>query len=121
PEPAPTNLPASLTSLVGRKAEIAQVQALLRSPARLVTLVGPGGIGKTRLALEAAGGLGDAFQDGVCFVPLAAISDPALVPSALAQTLGVQETPGRSLLEAVHDYLRPRQQLLVLDNFEQIL
>src|SRR5690349_14188700 len=94
------NLPAQLTSFVGRAAELARVCELLRSAeVRLLTLTGPPGTGKTRLSLEVAGALPAAFPDGVFFVELAAIGDPALVASTVAGTLGVTETAGRSLVE----------------------
>jgi predicted ATPase/class 3 adenylate cyclase len=117
-----TNLPAQPTALIGREREVATVGALLRRPdARLVTLTGPGGVGKTRLALQVAAELLDAFADGAYFVNLAPISDPALVAATIAQTLGVREQSGRSLLDSLQAYLRDRQMLLVLDNFEQVL
>jgi len=118
--PVPQHLPAPLTSFVGRERELAAVARLLGT-ARLVTLTGPGGVGKTRLALEAAAGLRDAFGDGVCFVALAPIGDPGLVFATAAQTLGVGDPGGRPPLEAVAAHLRHRQLLLVLDNFEQVL
>jgi predicted ATPase len=86
------NLPAQLTSLIGREQEIRAVCSLLRQPeVRLVTLTGPGGVGKTRLALQVAADLLDEFADGICFVPLAPISDPDLVPPTVAQMLGLKE------------------------------
>jgi predicted ATPase len=88
---------------------------------RLVTLTGPGGTGKTRLGLQVAAELLDEFADGVYFVNLAPISDPELVISTIAQTLGVPESGGRPLLDSVKSYLREKQLLLVLDNFEQVL
>src|SRR5579864_6988112 len=92
------NLPAQLTPLIGREQEIQAVCSLLRQPeVRLVTLTGPGGVGKTRLALQVAADLLDAFADGVCFVPLAPISDPDLVPSTVAQMLGLKEPSDQSL------------------------
>lgn len=118
----PTNLPAPATSFVGRKQEVEGVRELLREPAvRLVTLTGPGGTGKTRLGLQVAAGLLDELDDGVCFVPLAAISDPQLVASAVTEALKVRENPGRTVEDTLTEYLRPRQMLLVLDNFEQVL
>ena len=119
-------LPSPLTSFVGREREVAAVRARLRDPGvRLLTLTGPGGVGKTRLALEAARGLLAApdapFAHGVVFVDLAPTADPALVPAAVAQTLGVREGGGRSLGDALALALRDTRRLLVLDNFEHLL
>ncbi|HZG68439.1 MAG TPA: BTAD domain-containing putative transcriptional regulator, partial [Herpetosiphonaceae bacterium] len=120
PPHPPHNLPAQTTPLVGREADLARLSDLLLQPAhRLITLTGPGGIGKTRLALQAADVLDD-FDDGVCFVALAPVVDPALVIPAVAQALGVQESSGQPLLASVKVHLRARQLLLVLDNFEQV-
>ncbi len=116
------NLPVQQTPLIGRDGEIASVVALLRrSAVRLLTLSGPGGVGKTRLALQVAAELLDDFADGVYFVELAPLTDPELVVSTIAQTLGVRESADRSLLAALKDYSRDKQLLLVLDNFEQVL
>jgi predicted ATPase/class 3 adenylate cyclase len=118
----PTNLPLAATPMVGRERQLTDVCALLRSDdVRLLTLTGPPGTGKTRLALQAAASLLAGFRDGVFFVPLASVSHPALVVQAVAQSLGVTEAGGRGLLEALQEYLRDRQLLLVLDNFEQLL
>jgi predicted ATPase/class 3 adenylate cyclase len=117
----PHNLPTHPTALLGRKRELAEVRELFEDGARLVTLTGPGGTGKTRLGLQVAADLLDHYPDGVFFVPLAPISDPNLVISAVAQILGLRETGGRSLSETVTSSLRERQLLLLLDNFEQIL
>jgi len=115
------NLPANPTPFIGREAEVQAVCDLLRREGvRLVTLTGPGGIGKTRLALQAAAELLDDFRDGVYFVALAPIRDPALVPAAVAQVLGVKELGDRPLLEVLKHWLHDRQALLVLDNFEQV-
>ena len=114
-------LPAPSSPLVGRADELRQVAALLQEEGvRLVTLTGPGGTGKTRLALELAARLEDRFADGAVFVPLAAIGDADLVPSALAQSLDVAETPGVPLLESLADALRRRDLLLVADNLEHV-
>jgi predicted ATPase/class 3 adenylate cyclase len=116
----PSNLPAPLTSFVGRSGELARVRGLLGT-GRLLTLTGAGGTGKTRLALEAAGQQIPEFPGGVFFVELAPIEDPDLVASAIAQALGVREEPARPILDTLKDDLAERQLLLLLDNFEQIL
>jgi predicted ATPase len=113
-------LPASATPLVDREDEIAAVQDLVvRQGARLVTLTGPGGVGKSRLALKAARGLGPRFADGVRFVDLAPVESADLVPAAIAAGLGLSTSGGR-LLTDVLSYLRAKRVLLVLDNFEQV-
>ena len=117
----PTNLPAPLTSFVGREREVGRVTELL-DRSRLVTLTGPGGTGKTRLAVEAARRLLEGFPDGVFFVDLSPISDPRLVPDTIASALRFpQESSGRPILEILTDHLRDRTVLLVIDNFEQVL
>src|SRR5215216_756370 len=116
------NLPAQPTPLVGRERELEEVLALLRrSYVRLLTFTGPGGTGKTRLGLQAAAELTDEFEDGVFFVALAAIADPTLVAPAIARTLGLTESGNQPQEELLEGYLRERQVLLVLDNFEQVL
>jgi predicted ATPase/class 3 adenylate cyclase len=121
-ESHPNNLPLQPTPLVGRKKEVEEVEELLCSEeVRLLTLTGPGGIGKTRLALQVGADLLEEFSDGVFFVALATITDPELVPSAIAEPLGVRESREQSLLETLTSYLREKCLLLVLDNFEQIL
>jgi predicted ATPase len=118
---AQNNLPAQLTPFIGREMEEAAVCSLLRRPqVRLLTLTGTGGVGKTRLAFQVAADLLEVFADGAYFVSLAPISDPNLVLPAIAQTLDLKETPDRSPLEHLKAYLRTKQLLLLLDNFEQV-
>lgn len=119
PKPA-DNLPLQLTSFVGREREMAEVEGLVEG-ARLVALTGPGGCGKTRMALEVAGNLVECFEDGVWLVELASLSDPALVPRAIASVLDVREQPGKSLAHTLSEYLQPRKILLVLDNCEHLV
>jgi predicted ATPase/class 3 adenylate cyclase len=115
----PNNLPAQLTSFVGREEEIEEVKSLL-DRTRLLTLTGPGGTGKTRLAIQVASAMLTDYRDGSFFVDLSSVTDPALVPSALARALDVAEAPGRPMLDIVKDHLRDREMLLVVDNFEQV-
>ncbi len=115
-----TNLPELLTSFVGRERELAEIKQHLPT-LRLLTLTGMGGIGKTRLAHQAAAEMLDAYRDGVWFVDLAPLVDPALVPSAAAQVLQVKEAPAQSLLDALCNHLRTRETLVILDNCEQVL
>jgi predicted ATPase/class 3 adenylate cyclase/DNA-binding CsgD family transcriptional regulator len=118
----PNNLPVQLTPLIGRGQEVAAVQQLLqREDVRLVTLTGPGGTGKTRLGLQVAAELCDLFPDGVYFVNLAPLSDPAFVVLTIAQTLGIREVVGQPLLEHLKGELQQKQLLLMLDNFEQVV
>src|SRR6266576_3575493 len=114
------NLPYQLTSFVGREQEIARLKELVATN-RLVTLTGTGGAGKTRLAIEVASQLVDAFPDGVWLVDLAALSDPRLVPKAVAQAFALNEQPTRPVIETLSDYLASKKLLLVLDNVERLL
>ena len=116
----PSNLPGEVTSFVGRVEEIEAVRADLVA-SRIVTLTGPGGSGKTRLALAVARDVRDRYPHGVWFVDLAALRDPSLVEAAIAATLGVRESPERAIGDALHAHLRDRTALLVLDNLEQLL
>jgi predicted ATPase/class 3 adenylate cyclase len=116
------NLPLQPTPLIGREKEVAEVCDLLGAEAtRLLTLTGPGGIGKTRLALQAAADLLDEFPDGTYFVQLATLTEAELFISAVAETLGVREIGEQPLDETLKDYLHERRLLLLLDNFEQVL
>jgi predicted ATPase/class 3 adenylate cyclase/DNA-binding CsgD family transcriptional regulator len=118
----PNNLPIQPTALIGREKEMTAVERLLcREDVRLVTLTGPGGIGKTRMALQVAAELSDRFPDGVYFVNLAPTSDPEFVVSLIAQTLLVKEIAGQPLLDLLRAYLREKHLLLLLDNFEQVV
>jgi predicted ATPase/class 3 adenylate cyclase len=116
-----TNLPIQPTLLVGRDYEVKAAAAFLRGETRLLTLTGPGGVGKTRLSLQVGAELLDDFADGVYVVNLSAVSDPALVPTTIAQTLRVVESDAQPPLETLKRWLKDRHILLILDNFEQIL
>jgi predicted ATPase/class 3 adenylate cyclase len=118
----PNNLPTQLTTLVGRQHEIAVArELLLERNVRLVTLTGPGGVGKTHLALQIAADLLDDFRDGAFWIPLATVVDASLLLSAIATTVGVRELQGVSLQESVVSALRDKHMLLVLDNAEHVL
>jgi len=115
-------LPVPPTQLIGREQEMARVTTLLRGDrARLLTLIGPAGVGKTHLALEIAHRIRSDYKDGVVFVPLAATSDASLVLSQMAQTLNIRESAGTSLSRQIADFLAKKHLLLVLDNFEQVI
>ncbi len=123
------NLPVQFTSFIGREKELAEIQRLLipslsaaqAEGVRLLTLTGPGGTGKTRLALQAATHLLDRFPDGVWWIELALLSDHALVPQTLAAVLGVREEPSYPLTRTLIEYLRPKTLLLLLDNCEHLI
>src|SRR5260370_709450 len=116
----PGPLPLLLSSFIGREREIVEVkQALVRH--RLLTLTGTGGCGKTRLSLEVAAGLVEAFEDHVWLIGLVALSEPSLVPQLVASTRGLLEQPERALTDTITDFLRPRRALLVLDNCEHLI
>jgi predicted ATPase/class 3 adenylate cyclase len=117
---SPNNLPLQLTSFVGRAQELDEVKQLL-AEGRFLTLTGPAGSGKTRLALQVASDLRERYPAGVFFVGLATVRDPKLVASAIAQALGIAEIAGRSVVESLKDYLRSKSMLLLLDNFEQVM
>jgi DNA-binding SARP family transcriptional activator len=121
PEKPPIKLPATVTSFIGRQGEVEECLELLRDESvRLLTLTGTGGIGKTRLAREVAGGLGEDFRDGVFFVGLARLTDPDLVADTIARTLELSEG-GEPVEVELKRFLSERELLLVIDNFEQLL
>jgi predicted ATPase/class 3 adenylate cyclase/DNA-binding XRE family transcriptional regulator len=116
------NLPAQATALIGRQRELALlVDQLMRPDVRLVTLTGPGGTGKTRLALQAAAEVSDRFAHGVWFIDLAPVTESNLVVAAIARTLGIRELGGQSLTATLREALREQELLLLLDNFEQVV
>jgi predicted ATPase/DNA-binding SARP family transcriptional activator len=120
-----TNLPVPITSFIGRERDIETIKQLLnpssQSGARLLTLTGPGGAGKTRLAIRVTGDLAQSAPERVCWIELAALTDPALVATTTAKTLGLRELPGQPIIETLVDHLRLRQMLLILDNCEHLI
>ena len=119
-EALPNNLPLQLTSFVGRERELAEAKELL-GKTRLLTLLGMGGLGKTRLSLQIGADLLDEYPDGVWFLDLAPITDPSLVPSEAAQVLGVREEPGKPLLQTLTAHLKSRKLLVIVDNCEHLM
>ena len=117
---SPGNLRAATTSFIGRESEVAELQAVVKAH-RLVTLTGVGGVGKTRLAIEVASRLADEYPDGVWFFELAAVTDPAAIPDAVAAALGITQQPGKTVSESVAAALEGRVRLLVIDNCEHVL
>ncbi|HZC91110.1 MAG TPA: NB-ARC domain-containing protein, partial [Mycobacterium sp.] len=117
---SPGNVRPAVTSFIGREGEVAELRTALKAH-RLVTLTGVGGVGKTRLALEVAGRLVDEFPDGVWFFELAAVTDPAAVPDAVAAVLGIIQQPDKTVTESVASALEGRMRLLVFDNCEHVV
>jgi predicted ATPase/class 3 adenylate cyclase len=117
----PNNLPVQMTNFIGREKEIAEIKGILLDGARLLTLTGPGGTGKTRLALQTAAEILTEFGDGAYFVDLAPLTDPDLVLSTIAEAIGVTEDTGRPLHESLEIHLKEKELLLLLDNFEQVV
>ena len=123
-EPRPSNLPVQRTAFIGREREVTALREMMgRDDVRLVTLTGPGGIGKTRLALQVAGEIAGQFPSGVCFVSLSVVGEPGLIASTIAQAAGVPETGNQSAQESMKDHLGGLEQpmLLLLDNFEHLV
>jgi len=119
--PVAEPLPVPLTPLLGRQAEVAEVCTLMRRPdVRLVTLAGPGGVGKTRLALDVAANLAEDFASGVAFVSLAPVADAGLIETVLARAVGIKDAGPRPLRERLHEALRTQHLLLVIDSFEHL-
>jgi len=115
-----SNLPTQVTSFIGRADEIAELAKLMQTT-RLITLLGPGGIGKTRLALEIAQRIQTDFAEGVWWVELASITDPQAVLISIIQVLKIEDRPSKPILQVLQDHLRDKQLLLILDNLEQVL
>ncbi|MEA2447232.1 MAG: hypothetical protein QOK47_869 [Actinomycetota bacterium] len=119
---AGTPVPTTFDAIVGRDREIKDLEELILDPhVPLVTLTGPGGIGKSRLSLEVARDLQDHFKDGAYLVPLEAVTDPHLVVPTILHSIGLQESGGSSALVTLCEYLKPREMLLLVDNFEQVI
>jgi predicted ATPase/transcriptional regulator with XRE-family HTH domain len=121
PAPPAGEPPVARTSLVGRERELSDIEEFLGGGVRLLTLTGTGGVGKSRLALEAARRLDRLFADGVAFVGLASLNDASLIIPTIAQALGLRETEGKSARQALHSYFKEKRFLLVLDNLEHLL
>ena len=122
PEEPPSDLPSPLTELIGRDDDVAEIERMLRQPAlRMLTLTGPGGIGKSRLAIEAARRVEDEYDGGVVFVDLTPVHDPQLVVNAVAAALGVRDTGDVPLVDKIETAVRTRRLLLILDNVEQVV
>src|SRR5206468_11788537 len=119
-EATPNNLPQQVTSFTGRERELAEIKELLYGT-RLLTLLGMGGLGKTRLSLQIAADVLEKYPDGVWFVDLAPIKDPSLVPNAAAQVLGIHEEAGKQLTQTLCAHVREHKLLLVLDNCEHLM
>src|ERR1700692_1846948 len=122
--PRINTLPNQATAFIGREREVAAVkELLLREDVRVVTLTGPGGIGKTRLALQVASEVSERFDAGICFIPLAAVSDTSLIPSIIAQGCGIRETGRPVSIQSLKEYLQDSHShlLLFFDNFENML
>lgn len=118
----PTNLPAPPTAFVGRERELAEITTLLRRPdVRLITMTGPGGSGKTRLSIKVGSAMLDEFAAGVYFVPLSSSTTPAMVATAIGQSLGLKENANQAPLDALKEHLSDKHMLLMLDNFEQVM
>ncbi len=120
PREARSNLPAPLTSFIGREKELGDIMRLLKNQ-RLLTLVGPGGVGKTRLAIQAASSQIGRLKDGVVWIGLVGLFDESLIPQEIAQALHVREVPSEPLMETVVNYLKPKEILLVMDNCEHLI
>ncbi|MBX3083523.1 MAG: protein kinase [Anaerolineae bacterium] len=120
--PRPTNLPAQITSLIGREQHVAEIGRLMRQPnVRLLSLLGPGGIGKTRLSIEVGASLLDEYEDGIYFIPLAPLNHMDAILKNLVQALDIVEDGKKPLLDLIKAYLQSRQLLLIFDNFEHML